>query len=114
MYLAHSVWEWNGGKGRESADVIWIDHTDKVLVQLIGIGDELCRFLTMPTSTGTRHRIMASGHKEAAEIMQVSSVAVVSPGQYGLFASASVGCVNACISSLTLLLLLSYDVCLGV
>jgi hypothetical protein len=72
MYLAHSTWEWAGGKGCETADVNWIKHTDKVLVQLIGsIGDELCRFLTLPTSTGTRHRIMASGHNEAAQIMQV-------------------------------------------
>lgn len=71
MYLAHSTWEWAGGKGRETANVNWIKHTDEVLIQLIGIGDELCRFLTLPTSTGTRHRIMASGHDEAAQIMQV-------------------------------------------
>lgn len=73
---------WKDGKGRENADVDWPNQTDKVLVQLVGIGDELCRFLTMPTSTGTHHRIMVSGHKEAAELMQVGTSiwhATVSP-----------------------------------
>ena len=31
----------------------------------------MCRFLTLPTSTNTRHRIMRSGHVEATKIMQV-------------------------------------------
>ena len=74
IYLAHSTWDWNDGTGRASADFDWVKHTDEVLVQLIGIGDEMCRFLTLPTSTGTRHRIMVAGHAEATQIMEVGSL----------------------------------------
>jgi len=43
-----------------------------VLAQLIGIGDELSRFLTLPTPSRTRHRMTHRGRKEAARTMEVA------------------------------------------
>jgi len=42
------------------------------LDQLIGIGDELCRFLTLPSSSQSYHRTLSCGRKEAADIVAVS------------------------------------------
>ena len=91
FYLAHSIWDWDGGHGREKAQCMdtvnndsnncnmdWLQHTDQVLEHLIGIGDELSRFLTLPTSSRTYHRMLKSGRMEAAEIVEL---------QYKLFDS---------------------------
>ena len=72
LYVAHSLWEMENG-GREShPDVDWLAHSDAVLAQLIGIGDELCRYLTLPTATRSRHRLTSHGRKEAALTLVVS------------------------------------------
>lgn len=71
IYLAHALWDWNEGTGRASSTVDWIEHTDKVMAQLIGIGDELSRFLRLPTSTRSRHRMTKAGRNEASRIMTV-------------------------------------------
>ncbi len=87
FYLAHSVWNWDHGQGRSKAkqdqgnhqnDMDWLHHTDQVLEHLIGMGDELSRFLTLPTSSRTYHRMLQSGRMEAAEIVEL---------QYKLFDS---------------------------
>ena len=91
FYLAHSIWNWDGGQGRDKAlcmdsvnndsnqkKMDWLKHTDQVLEHLIGIGDELSRFLTLPTSSRTYHRMLKSGRMEAAEIVEL---------QYKLFDS---------------------------
>ncbi len=94
FYLAHAVWDWDGGQGRDRAKshmknsnieqqpeeikMNWLGHTDQVLEHLIGMGDELSRFLTLPTSSRTYHRMLQSGREEAAEIVEV---------QYRLFDS---------------------------
>jgi len=88
IYLSHSIWNWDKGTGRdkaasyvrppsndsreEEAPIDWLDHTDQVLYHLIAIGDELCRFLTLPTSSRSSHRMLKSGRREAAEIVQVA------------------------------------------
>eukprot|EP00586_Coscinodiscus_wailesii_P005059 CAMPEP_0172488142 /NCGR_PEP_ID=MMETSP1066-20121228/17538_1 /TAXON_ID=671091 /ORGANISM="Coscinodiscus wailesii, Strain CCMP2513" /LENGTH=393 /DNA_ID=CAMNT_0013255177 /DNA_START=657 /DNA_END=1838 /DNA_ORIENTATION=+ len=49
-----------------------LHHSDKTLTQLILIGDELCRFLTLPTSSLSRHRILRAGRREASVTMEAS------------------------------------------
>jgi hypothetical protein len=75
MYLSHCIWNWGNiqksGRASSQDDVDWLQHTDQVLDQLIGLGDELSRFLTLPTSSLTRHRMLNSGRIEAAEIIKV-------------------------------------------
>src|SRR3569832_2059612 len=67
------MWEWPENGGRAGAkDVDWIEHCDAVLAQLIGLGDELSRFLSLPTATKSRHRMTRQGRREAAKIMEVS------------------------------------------
>jgi len=74
IYLCHAIWDWNSGKGRsEAMDAEkWLQHTDEILEQLVGIGDELCRFLTLPTSSRSYHRMLKSGRKKAAGIVEVA------------------------------------------
>mmetsp|Transcript_2681 Transcript_2681/g.6195 ORF Transcript_2681/g.6195 Transcript_2681/m.6195 type:complete len:644 (-) Transcript_2681:688-2619(-) len=74
IYLGHCLWDWGKppNAGRSTTDCDWLRHTDSVLEQLIGIGDELTRFLTLPTYTRTRHRMMSSGRKEAARTVEVA------------------------------------------
>ena len=84
LYLGRALWDWgqvdfnstttttettankknkssllqNLKGGRESLreQINWQQHSDKVLEHLVGIGDELSRFLTLPTSSRTNHR----------------------------------------------------------
>jgi len=74
IYLSHALWDWHsstGGSGRNCAGFDWLKHTDKVLEELIGMGDELSRFLTLPTSSRSRHRMLKSGRLEAAQTIEV-------------------------------------------
>mmetsp|Transcript_13727 Transcript_13727/g.19627 ORF Transcript_13727/g.19627 Transcript_13727/m.19627 type:complete len:289 (+) Transcript_13727:1007-1873(+) len=75
IYLSHALWDWHsstGGSGRNCAGFDWLKHTDKVLEELIGMGDELSRFLTLPTSSRSRHRMLKSGRLEAAQTIEVA------------------------------------------
>jgi hypothetical protein len=73
LYMAHCLWDWDDNKGgRGGADVDWVEHCDAVLAQLIGIGDELSRFLTLPTTTRIRHRLTKQGRREAARTIEVA------------------------------------------
>eukprot|EP00978_Attheya_sp_CCMP212_P015217 scaffold39179_cov50-Attheya_sp.AAC.7 len=75
IYTAHSLWDWGtrGKSGRASCtDIDWLEHSDAVMEQLVGITDELCRFLTLPTFSRSRHRLMHSGRKEAARTVEVA------------------------------------------
>jgi hypothetical protein len=74
IYQAHVFWDWDLGKGRDKAmtPAEWLEHGDQVLEQLIGIGDELCRFLTLPTSSRSYHRMLKSGRRKAASIVEVA------------------------------------------
>jgi len=74
LYVSHNIWDWSKGEGRAKAmsEDEWLQHTDLVLEQLVGIGDELCRFLTLPTSSRSYHRMLKSGRNEAASIVEVA------------------------------------------
>ena len=74
IYLAHAIWDWNSGDGKNqqmNRDQ-WIVHTDQVLEHLVGIGDELSRFLTLPTSSRSYHRMLKGGRQKAANIVEVA------------------------------------------
>ena len=66
IYLAHATWDWDGGKGRAKSRTDFLKHSDKVLEELISIADELCRYLTLPTSSHAQHKELGKGREEAA------------------------------------------------
>lgn len=83
IYLAHACWDWGkgdpGGRAKsaitpegEADDDRWLRHSDQVLTQLVHIGDELFRFLTLPTASRARHRVTRTGRSEAAATMSVA------------------------------------------
>ena len=73
LYLAHALWDWEDANGgRIGANVDLVDHCDAVLAQLIGIGDELSRFLSLPSTSRSRHRHTKSGRQEAARTIEVA------------------------------------------
>ena len=57
LFLSHCIWDWglppDGGKA--GTDIDWVEHADDVLKEMISIGDELCRFLTLPTTSRSRY-----------------------------------------------------------
>ena len=58
LFLAHCIWDWDvapNEKGRAGTNFDWVGHADDVLTELIAIGDELCRFLTLPTTSRSRY-----------------------------------------------------------
>lgn len=69
------IWDWGSppdtGRTR-STDIDWVDHADDVLSELISVGDEICRFLTLPTASRSRHRMTKSGRREAARTAEVA------------------------------------------
>jgi hypothetical protein len=74
ILLAHSLWDWteNGGRAAAAKTVDWVEHVDAVMAQLVGIGDELSRFLTLPTTSRSRHRMTRQGRKEAKRTMEAA------------------------------------------
>jgi len=72
LFLAHSLWDLENGGRASHPNVDWLAHSDAVLAQLIGIGDELSRYLSLPTATRSRHRLTSHGRKEASRILRVS------------------------------------------
>jgi hypothetical protein len=75
LYAAHSVWDWGwkpNGTGRELSAVDWLEHSDKFLIQLFGICEDLTRWLTLPNQTRARHKVTAWGRNEAQETNVVS------------------------------------------
>lgn len=73
IFIAHCFWDTDKlTGGRKEANVDWLEHCDAVMAQLIGIGDELSRFLSLPTSSRSRHRMTRSGRKEAAKTMKAA------------------------------------------
>lgn len=70
IYLAHATWDWDDGKGRAKSKKDFLKHSDNALEQLISIADELCRYLTLPTSSHARHKELGKGREEAAITMK--------------------------------------------
>ena len=71
-YLLHHVWDWNEGTGRSKSGQDFLKHTDEVLDELVGIGNELSRFLQLPNYSMPHHRVMHSGRQEAVAITEVA------------------------------------------
>ena len=72
IYLAHALWDSEKGGRTASTDTNWLEHCDFVMAQLIGIGDELSRFLSLPSSSRSRHRMTRSGRREAARTVKAA------------------------------------------
>jgi hypothetical protein len=73
LYIAHCLWDWPDKGGRAAVTEIDLrEHCDAVMAQLIGIGDELSRFLTLPTTSRSRHRMTPQGRREAARTVEVA------------------------------------------
>lgn len=73
LLLAHAVWDWEKDGGKANVRGIdWLGHTDEVLTELIAVGDELSRFLTLPSTSRSRHRMTTSGRREAARTAEVA------------------------------------------
>jgi hypothetical protein len=74
LYLVHTMWDWDTPpKGRASANNMnWLNHGDEVLTNLVGIADELFRFLTLPTCSRSRHRVTYRGRQEAARTVEAA------------------------------------------
>lgn len=83
IYMAHASWDWDtvgvegsgrggGGGAQTTSTSRWLKHADAVFEELIGIGDELFRYLTLPTSSQGRHRVLRSGRREAAITAEAS------------------------------------------
>ena len=73
LYLAHGSWDWSENGGREKCESVdFLAQCDAVMAQLVGIGDELSRFLTLPTTSRSRHRMTKRGRQEAARTIEVA------------------------------------------
>jgi len=73
LFLGHCLWDWSENGGRAAAkDVDWLGHCDAVMAQLVGIGDEMSRFLSLPSPSRSRHRMTRTGRQEAARTMEVA------------------------------------------
>mmetsp|Transcript_34249 Transcript_34249/g.41956 ORF Transcript_34249/g.41956 Transcript_34249/m.41956 type:complete len:407 (-) Transcript_34249:187-1407(-) len=74
IYQAHCFWDW--GKlpttGREKSKMNWLNDSDAVLKEIIGIADELCRFITLPTMSRARHRMLYC-HRENVQSTRLVS-----------------------------------------
>lgn len=76
LYSAHASWDWplKGGKsGRKASSIDWLEHSDNALEEIVGICDDICRYLTLPTNSRARHRMTAFGSKEASELTNVGN-----------------------------------------
>ena len=74
LYLAHCLWDWKTGTGRKeaSAEFDFLRHCDGVLEQLIAMGDELARFLSLPNTSKGINRATSAGRREATRTIQAA------------------------------------------
>ena len=82
LYMAHCLWDWKTGTGRKEAskEFDFLRHCDGVLEQLIAMGDELARFLSLPNTSKGINRATSAGRREATRTIQAA---------YGLWESMS-------------------------
>lgn len=74
LYQAHSTWDW-GTKpvtGRAKSSVDWLTHSDSVLKDIFGIADDLTRYLTLPSTTRARHRVLPFARRQAVDMKILS------------------------------------------
>jgi hypothetical protein len=93
IYLIHAVWDWDGdddehcyhdkikSSGRARCTIDFVKHTDMVLEELIAMGDELARFLSLPNTSRGWNRTTTAGRAEAARTVQAA---------YGLLESITI------------------------
>jgi hypothetical protein len=72
LYIAHSLWDWPENGGRANSDMDLRAHSDAVLAQIVGVSDELARFLTLPTTSRSIHRMTWIGRHQAAKTVEVA------------------------------------------
>jgi hypothetical protein len=74
IYFAHSLWDWKSGGGRAAnkLEFDYLEHCDGVLEQLIGIGDELARFLSLPNTSRGWNRTTNAGRAEAVRTVRAA------------------------------------------
>jgi hypothetical protein len=74
IYLAHSLWDWEAGGGRAGnrSGYDFLEHCDGVLEQLIGMGDELARFLSLPNTSRGWNRTTNTGRAEAVRTVRAA------------------------------------------
>ncbi|CAB9526641.1 protein Hydra magnipapillata [Seminavis robusta] len=72
LYHAHALWDWDKGNGRANADLDILAHCDELLDTMYVGGEALVRFLTLPTSTLTRHQVTYHGQQEAHRTLDVA------------------------------------------
>jgi len=71
IYTAHAIWDWGKESGRQKSDVDWLEHSDEIRKQIVGICSELTRFLTLPNVTRAWHKMTILGKREAKQIEAV-------------------------------------------
>lgn len=72
IYSAHASWDWLPS-GRSSSPTNWLHHSDAALRHILGVGDDLARYLTLPCASRARHRVTHSGRREARRISRVGT-----------------------------------------
>jgi hypothetical protein len=72
--MAHATWDWSLGKGRHTSNCesFWFQHSNQALSILLEMGEELERFLTLPTYSGTRHFVFRTYQNEATRTVTVA------------------------------------------
>lgn len=72
IYGAHAAWDWRPG-GRATSATDWLLHSDAALRHILGVGDDLARYLTLPCDSRARHRVTHAGRREAKRISRVGT-----------------------------------------
>jgi hypothetical protein len=67
IYQGHASWDWGTSlpTGRTQSKVDWLKHSDEVLKDIMAMSHDLTRYLTMPSTSRARHRIMPHEKKQA-------------------------------------------------
>ena len=75
LYSSHATWDWPlaGRKsGRAASSIDWLELSDRMLEEIIHVGDDLCRFLTLPTASRARHNTTTGGKIEARHLKKIA------------------------------------------
>lgn len=69
LYQAHASWDWGTSypTGRVQSKVNWLQHSDAVLKDISAISEDLTRYLTMPSTSRARHRVIPQDRQYAKE-----------------------------------------------
>jgi hypothetical protein len=67
-YQAHASWDWGTTipTGRSLSKVNWLDHSDNVLKEIMMLSNDLSRYLTMPSTSRARHKVIPTSHHQAS------------------------------------------------